>query len=302
MRVHILDLHFQGRPKTIASYLIIGPEGPVLVETGPHSTYAQLITGLAKYGFSPADIAHVLVTHIHLDHAGAAGWLAREGAHIYVHHVGAPHLIDPAKLLTSATRIYGEKMATLWGEVIPIPAKQVTALKDGDKISVSGLTFTALATPGHAYHHHVFQVEDLAFTGDAAGIQLPGHKFVDLPSPPPEFNLELWQQTIELLLDLPVTAIYPTHFGRVDNWKQHLQDLSVLLNSTSEFIRRRLANGLERNEILGQYMETQRQRAQAAGMTDEMIDRYETVTPQYMSVDGIIRYWRKRAASADAKD
>jgi glyoxylase-like metal-dependent hydrolase (beta-lactamase superfamily II) len=298
MKVHILDLHFQGRPNTIASYLVIGPDGPVLVETGPHSTFAELLTGLAKYGFSPADIKHVLVTHIHLDHAGAAGWLAREGAHIYVHHVGAPHLIDPTKLLTSATRIYGEKMDSLWGEVIPIPSGQVTALKDGDKISAGGLTFTAWDTPGHAYHHHVFLIEDLAFTGDAAGIQLPGIQFVDLPSPPPEFNFELWQQTIAHLLTMPVSAIYPTHFGRVDNWKQHLQALRALLKSTSEFIRLRLEAGLERDEILVHYLEAQRSRALTAGMTDEMIDRFETVNPQYMSVDGIIRYWRKRAANA----
>ena len=300
MKVHTLDLNFQGRPNTIASYLVIGPDGPVLVETGPRSTYAELITGLAKHGFSPADIKHVLVTHIHLDHAGAAGWLAREGAHIYVHHVGAPHLIDPSKLLTSAKRIYGEKMDSLWGEVIPIPSRQVTSLKDGEIINAGGLTFTALDTPGHAYHHHVFQIEDLAFTGDAAGIQLPGIQYVDLPSPPPEFNLERWQQTIEQLLAMPVTAIYPTHFGRVDNWKQHLQDLQALLKSTSEFIRLRLQSGLERDEILTQFLEAQRSRALAAGMTDEMIDRYEIVTPQYMSVDGIIRYWRKRSASNGA--
>jgi len=298
MKVHTLDLHFQGRPNTIASYLVIGPEGPVLVETGPHSTFADLKTGLATHGFSVADIKHVLVTHIHLDHAGAAGWLAREGAHIYVHHVGAPHLIDPTKLLTSATRIYGEKMDSLWGEVIPIPSGQVTALKDGDKISAGGLTFAAWDTPGHAYHHHVFLIEELAFTGDAAGIQLPGIQFVDLPSPPPEFNLELWQQTIDRLLTMPVLAIYPTHFGRVDNWKQHLQTLRALLRSTSEFIRLRLEAGLERDEILAHYLEVQRDRALAAGMPDEMIDRYEIVTPQYMSVDGIIRYWRKQAASA----
>jgi glyoxylase-like metal-dependent hydrolase (beta-lactamase superfamily II) len=298
MKVHTLDLHFQGKPNTIASYLVIGPEGPVLVETGPHSTFAELITGLAKHGFSPADIKHVLVTHIHLDHAGAAGWLAREGAKIYVHHVGAPHLIDPTKLLTSATRIYGEKMDSLWGEVIPIPSGQVTALKDGDKISAGGLTFTAWDTPGHAYHHHVFLIEELAFTGDAAGIQLPGIQFVDLPSPPPEFNLELWQQTIDRLLTMPVSAIYPTHFGRVDNWRQHLQALRALLKSTSEFIRLRLEAGLERDEILAHYLEAQRDRALASGMPDEMIDRYEIVTPQYMSVDGIIRYWRKQAANA----
>jgi len=298
MLIHTLDLYFQNLPHTIASYLLIGPEGPVLVETGPRSTLDTLVTGLAHHGFSPRDIRHVLVTHIHLDHAGAAGWLAREGAHIYVHHVGAPHIIDPSKLLASATRIYGDQMDTLWGAVLPVPADQVTPLSDGDEIAINGLVFTALDTPGHASHHHVYRVEDVAFTGDAAGIQIPGVYYVDLPAPPPEFNVELWQATIERLLGLNVNAIFPTHFGRVDNWKQHLRDLSSLLKVNSQMIRDWLAVGLGRDEILLKYLASHQEQAMAAGMTNEIYDQYEAANPHYMSVDGIMRYWRKRAPQA----
>lgn len=298
MRIHTLDLYFQNLPHTIASYLLIGPEGPVLVETGPRSTMASLVAGLAQHGFSPRDIHHVLVTHIHLDHAGASGWLASEGAHIYVHHVGAPHLIDPAKLMASAARIYGDQMDSLWGEVIPVPAEQVTPLSDGDELTLNGLVFRALDTPGHAYHHHVYTVEDVAFTGDAAGIQIPGVYYVDLPAPPPEFNVELWQATIDRLLGLNVKAIFPTHFGRVDNWRQHLRDLSSLLKVNSQMIREWLTAGQERDEILLKYLATHQEQALAAGMTAEIYDQYEAANPHYMSVDGIMRYWRKKVQSA----
>jgi glyoxylase-like metal-dependent hydrolase (beta-lactamase superfamily II) len=149
--IHTLDLNFLDTPHAIAAYLIVGLEGPVLVETGPGSTRENLAARLAEHGYTPADIRHALVTHIHLDHAGAAGWLAQHGAHIYVHQVGAPHLVDPSKLLNSARRIYGDLMDTLWGETLPVPAGRVTALTDGQAIHVAGLTFTALDSPAGEY-------------------------------------------------------------------------------------------------------------------------------------------------------
>ena len=297
MQIHTLDLYFQNIAHTIASYLVIGPGGPVLVETGPGSTLNNLLDRLSEHGYTPADIHHVLVTHIHLDHAGAAGWWAQQGAQVYVHYIGAPHLIDPTKLLSSASRIYGEKMDALWGDMVPAPADRVTALHDGDKVEVSGLTFRAIDTPGHAGHHFVYQLEDLAFTGDAAGIQIPGIPFVDLPAPPPEFNLELWQQTIERLLALPLSAIYPTHFGRLDAWQRQLESLAFLMRSSAEFIRTRMEARLDRNEILDQYLEMYRTRAKAAGLPDELLEQYELANPQHMSVDGIMRYWRKRTGT-----
>jgi glyoxylase-like metal-dependent hydrolase (beta-lactamase superfamily II) len=292
--IHTLDLNFQGRASSIASYLVEGPGGPVLVETGPASTLPTLLAGLAERGYTPADVRHVLVTHIHLDHAGAAGWWAGQGAEVYVHHVGAPHLIDPSKLLASAGRIYGDQMEALWGQVLPAPAERVHAIGDGDCVEVAGLSFLALDTPGHAYHHHVYRLGEIAFTGDAAGIHIPGPAFVDLPAPPPEFNLGLWRATIARLLQGPFTAIYPTHFGRVDGWQAQLAGLAALLEEATEFIRRRMEEGLEREGILAQYLEWHFNRARAAGMPQEVLARYEAANPHYMSVDGIMRYWRKR--------
>lgn len=302
MEIHALDLHFQQQANTIASYLVIGPGGPVLVETGPMSTLDNLQSRLADHGYQPADIQHVLVTHIHLDHAGAAGWWARQGAQIYVHEVGAPHLIDPSRLLRSATRIYGDKMETLWGDVLAAPAEQVTPVTDGQSINVAGLSFRAIDTPGHAFHQHVYQLEDVAFTGDAAGVRIPGIFFVDLPAPPPEFQPELWQKSIKKLLACSFTAIYPTHFGRIDDWRQQLEVLSGLMQVASDFVRVRLNAGIERDQILEDYRAWFNARAQAGGMAAERFDQYEAANPLYMSVDGIIRYWTKKQARDAAGD
>ena len=296
MQIHTLDLHFQNTPETIASYLVIGGEGPALVETGPGSTVGTLVERLSDHGFATQDIRHVLVSHIHLDHAGAAGWWAQQGAQVYVHHVGAPHLIDPSKLLASAGRIYGDQMDSLWGPVLPAPAERVTVVGDGDNINVGDLAFTAIDTPGHAYHHHAYRIENVVFTGDAAGIHIPGPAFVDLPAPPPEFNLELWHKSVDRLLALDVEAIYPTHFGRVGAWREHLEAFQLLLSEATEFIRDRLSQSQTRDQILAEYLAWQRDRAGAAHIDDFLTRRYEVSNPLYMSVDGIIRYWSKRQA------
>lgn len=294
MMIHTLDLHFQQQPQTIASYLVVGPEGPVLIETGPMSTLGTLQRHLAGHGYQPADIKHVLVTHIHLDHAGAAGWWAQQGAQIYVHHVGAPHLMDPSRLLRSATRIYGDMMDALWGGFLSAPVERVTPVEDGQSIQVAGLTFEAIDTPGHAFHHHVYRLDDIAFTGDAAGIRLPGTFLVDLPAPPPEFKLELWQATIDRLLAYDFSAIYPTHFGRLEEWRPQLEVLGGLMQVASEFVAVRLNAGIERDQILDDYRAWFNARAQAAGMSDEAFSQYEAANPLFMSVDGIIRYWTKK--------
>ncbi len=293
MNIHTLDLNFQGRPQTIASYLLVAAGGPVLVETGPGSTFEILKQQLAAHGFSPGDIGHVLVTHIHLDHAGAAGLLAQQGAQLYVHHVGAPHLIDPSRLVSSAGRIYGHKMDTLWGQIVPAPPERVTAVYDGDIIEVEGLRFQALDTPGHAGHHHVFVLDDLAFTGDALGVRLPKTGFIDIPAPPPEFNLETWRQTLARLRGCNFKAIYPTHYGRVDDWRAHLEIFSGLLEETAVFVREQLEAGAGRDEILRHYRRWEWARAQQVHLPESDFNRYDVVNPFYMSVDGIIRYWQK---------
>lgn len=298
MEVHVLDLQFQGLPQTIAAYLVEGPEGFLLVESGPTTTLPELQRLLTEHGLSPADIKHLLVTHIHLDHAGAAGWWAQQGTKVYVHHVGAPHLIDPGKLLSSATRIYGDQMDVLWGEVLPAPAENIISLHDGDTVEAAGLTFTALDTPGHAYHHHVYRLDNIAFTGDAAGIRLPASSLVDLPAPPPEFNLPLWQQTLDRIEAESFAVIYPTHFGPVTNVAFQLSELRQRLQEAPDFVRQRLEEGTDRDELVAQYVAWNRQRAAEHGLSAEFYRQYEMANPLYMSVDGMIRYWRKQGVGA----
>ena len=299
MKLHILDTHFQGMAQVTAVYLLVGPEGPVLVEAGPGSTRLTILDALAAHGYQPTDIRHVLLTHIHLDHAGAAGWWAQQGAQLYVHHVGAPHLIDPGKLIASATRIYGDRMDTLWGEMLPAPADKVTALYDGDVVQAGGLTFTALDTPGHAYHHHTYRVRDyregeIAFTGDAAGVNLPSINLVDLPAPPPEFHMETWLATLERLEAAGLKAIYPTHFGRIDDVHGHLVALRGLMIDAVAFVAARRHAGVEREALLAEYIAWNRERARTSHLSAGAIDRYEAANPLFMSVDGILRYLRKK--------
>ena len=293
-KLHTIDLHFQGVAHGIASYIIETNDGLVMIETGPESSRQNGIDGLTSLGFEPSDVKHVLLTHIHFDHAGAAGWWAQQGAHVYVHYFGAKHIIDPSKLIASATRIYGDQMDTLWGDILPAPAENVTELHDQDVIEVGGLKIIAHETPGHARHHHVFQLGDIAFTGDAAGIKLPNYELLDLPAPPPEFDLEVWQATVDKLLAFNFRAIYPTHFGENTAVSTHLNGIKTLINESANFVKERMDAGQGRDEILADYETWNRDRALASGLSNEAIDKFLLVNPLYMSVDGIMRYWRKR--------
>ncbi len=300
MRIHTLDLDFEGTPQTIASYLVRGGDGPVLVETGPASTLPTLVARLAGHGVRPEEVRHVLVTHIHLDHAGAAGWWARQGATVYVHPRGAPHLIDPSRLLSSAERIYGDRMESLWGEVLPAPAQRVVAVADGERIAAAGLEFVALDTPGHARHHHVYRLGEVAFTGDAAGIRLPGNRWVDLPAPPPEFDLEAWQATLERLRAGRFETIYPTHFGPTTAVDEQLSALARRLEEAAGLVKAMLDEGIARPAMVERFSGWVAERAIAAGVSPDVLRAYEVANPRHMSVDGIARYWRHRLEAEGA--
>lgn len=301
MQIETLDLDFGKTPRTIASFLVTGPEGPVLVETGPASTLPTLLGRLEEHGLRPKDVRHVLVTHIHLDHAGAAGWWARQGATVYVHSVGAPHLIDPSRLLISAGRIYGERMDELWGNTEPAPAERVVPIDDGAVVSAGGLEFRAIDSPGHAGHHHVFRLGDVAFAGDAAGIHLGEERWIDVPAPPPEFNLELWKGTLDRLRREKFHEIYRTHFGPTTGVNEQLDRFEAVLDDAVRLVRELLDQGLERDAILERYVHSMRERAAAEGVDEEEARAFELANPRFMSVDGIIRYWKRRERDGGAR-
>lgn len=290
MRIEILDLGFQGTPQVIASYLLEGPAGNVLVETGPGSTLPALLAGLERLGLAPGDVGDVLVSHIHLDHAGAAGWWAQQGARVHVHPRGAPHLIDPSKLLASAGRIYGDRMETLWGEVLPAPADRVVAVEDGATLEVGGLRIEAHDTPGHARHHLVYALEEVVFTGDAAGIQLPGNDWIDLPAPPPEFDLEEWLRTLERIRDLGAQTIYRTHFGPSNDVDTELSHFAEVLAEVTQWVLEMRQAGLDREVMIDDFTARIRRLAANTGLDSRQFEAYEIVNPRSMSVDGIARY------------
>ncbi|MBI3762725.1 MAG: MBL fold metallo-hydrolase [Chloroflexi bacterium] len=298
--IHTLDLRFQDSPEAIAAFLVVGPGGPVLVETGPGSTLPTLERELARFGFTPADIQHVLVTHIHLDHAGASGWWAQHGAQVYVHQVGAPHLVDPSKLLASAQRIYGDLMQPLWGEFLAAPPDHIHALHDGDVVEAAGLKFTALDTPGHARHHMVYRLDDIAFTGDLAGIRLGGRPHLRLPTPPPEFDVEEWRVSLKRVRAEKFARLYLTHFGPVDDVEAHWQSVESLVGEYANFVRQELERGAGRDEIVARFSEREERRLDADGLDAEARARYASVGPYGMAVDGLIRYWKKTSPPSPA--
>lgn len=295
MTVETLDLRFQGTPHVIAAFLLRGPEGPVLIETGPSSTLPRLLSELGRLGVDPDEVRDVLVTHIHLDHAGAAGWWAHRGARVHVHPQGAPHLIDPSKLVASATRIYGARMDALWGEIPAAPAGNVVVIRDGEILEVGGLRIEVVESPGHARHHHVYRLGDVAFTGDAAGIRLPEVDWIDLPAPPPEFDLEAWHETIARLRALKLRRLYRTHFdaspGDADAELRRFDDL---LTRGADLVRRALDEGLGREAMVARFSTDMRALAGDVGLDAALLGAYELANPRTMSVDGIARYWSRR--------
>jgi glyoxylase-like metal-dependent hydrolase (beta-lactamase superfamily II) len=274
-----------------------GPSGWALVECGPPSTLDVLLRRVAELGASPRDIHHLMVTHVHLDHAGAAGWWATQGTQVHVHHLGAPHLVDPSRLLASAERIYGDRMESLWGRVLAAPADHVVPASDGDHVDAAGLRFEALDMPGHARHHLVWALGKVAFTGDAAGVRLPDVPLVDLPAPPPEFDREAWYASIARLSQRHFRSLYPTHFGRVADVAAHLRELETLIAEASGFVHGMLAAGADRDLMQSEYQAWSMDRLRAAGAGPDQLRRYELANPFEMSVDGLVRYWRKRAAA-----
>lgn len=293
-----IDHHFLGQPGVIASYLLADGDELALIETGPSTTTDALLAGVRAAGFQPERISKLLLTHIHLDHAGAAGSLVRRfpNAQVYVHPVGAPHLTDPEKLLRSAARIYGDEMERLWGEVLPVPEERLSVLEDGAEVRAGGRTLRALDTPGHAWHHLAFHDAETGalFTGDVAGVRLGGAAYVRPPTPPPELDLEAWQESVRRIRELRPRRLYLTHFGGYDDADRHLDELLARLFFWGGWIGARLAVGTEPTALVEEVREMGNREIRDATGSDALARPYEMATNYRMSVDGFARYFRKR--------
>ena len=273
----LIDCMHLGRDRVIGAYEVDG----LVVDPGPASTVDTLLAGLGD-----VELRALLLTHIHLDHAGATGVLVRRFPHlrVYVHEVGAPHLADPEKLLRSAEKLYGDDMDRLWGEVAPVPEENLVALSGGE--TAEG--FRVEHAPGHASHHVIYLREDTgeAFTGDVAGVRIPPSEFTAPPTPPPDVDLEAWERSLRVLESWEPEALCLTHFGRVDAPAGHLA---------------RLREGMARNGELarahGEEAFVEALRADALSGTGDLdtAERFFQAAPPDQLYLGLERYWRKKA-------
>ena len=279
----MIDLHHNGRERSVACYLLDTDDGPALFDCGPTTTIPALKRGLEEHGLGLTDLRHLLLSHIHLDHAGAAGVLVREHPSLQVHvsEIGAPHLVEPERLERSARRLYGDTFDTLWGELAPVPRENIHVV--GERV----VGLTCIPTPGHASHHVCYLDRDgTLYAGDAAGVRIPPGRVVLPPTPPPEFDLEAWQNTLEELERRDPQRLALIHFGMADNAQRHLAELSLEMYDWADFVR----GGATEEEFVAYVHEE---------LTDagERIDDWDGAMPLWQSYRGLKR-WADLSAAA----
>ena len=281
-----IDLHHQA-PGIVGSYLLETNDGPALFDCGPTTCIPYLKAGLAERGLDLTDIRHLLLSHIHLDHAGAAGVLVRQNPWLQVHvsEVGAPHIVDPSKLEASARRLYGIAFDALWGELAPVPEENVHVV--GNRI----LGLDCFPTPGHASHHVSYlDADGTLYAGDAAGVRLTSAQFVMPPCPPPEFDLEAWERSIRDIEERVPGRLALIHFGTFDDVEAHLSSLREILHSWCG----RIEDGMDEPAFIAAA------RFDVSQIDPELADDYDRAAPYWHHYQGIARYWKKRREAAAA--
>ena len=287
MEPALLDLRHLGRERVIGSYLLPGDE-PALVDCGPASCADALRDALAGHGLRVGDLRHLLLTHIHLDHAGAAGTLVREhpGLTVHVSEIGAPHLVDPGRLERSARRLYGDDFDRLWGELLPVPEENVRVV--GERV----LGLDVFPTPGHASHHVSFvDGEGSCFAGDAAGVRIAPARFLAPVAPPPDIDVEAWERTLDALDERRAARLFLPHFGVVADPGMHLAQMRERLRTWAGRVR----DGASEEEFVRAAEEELR-----AGADPETAEAYQQAGPFWQSYAGLRRYWDKRGETAAA--
>ena len=272
-----LDLRHLGRPQVIGCYLVETDDGPALFDCGPATCVPELTRRLEEHGLELRDLRHLLLSHIHLDHAGAAGTLVRDhpGLQVHVSEIGAPHLVDPGRLERSARRLYGDEFERLWGELVPIPEANVHAV--GSEV----LGLECFPAPGHASHHVCYLDGDgILYAGDATGVRIQPAQAVLPPTPPPEFDLEAWRSTLDEIERRGPERLALIHFGVADDPEEHIADLRARLERWTDWV----GEGMSEAEFASAA-------AQDLGVDPEA---YERAMPFWQSYAGLARYWEKR--------
>jgi glyoxylase-like metal-dependent hydrolase (beta-lactamase superfamily II) len=277
----LVDLHFGGREHSVGVYLLETPDGLALQDCGPASTLPRLAAGLREYGVELADVRHLLLSHIHLDHAGAAGSLVQQHPHltVWVSEVGAPHLLDPSRLERSARRLYGVLFDRLWGELLPVPEANVR-IAAGDVLG-----WEAFPTVGHASHHVSYFRDGTLLAGDAAGVRIAPSPYVLPVSPPPDIDVEAWHATVAEIRKREPEQLALVHFGIHADPNAHLDRLEAELDRWAA----RVHSGMDADQFV----------AAARSDVAAEADLYDRVAPFVQSWFGLRRYWDKRL-EADA--
>lgn len=298
--VRYLDLNYLGTDRLIACAVLEAPEGLLLVDPGPTSALDNLKAALHEAGASLADVRALLLTHIHLDHAGAAGTIAAEAPHVqvYVHRIGAPHLVDPSRLLASARRLYGELMEPLWGAVLPVPERQIVALEGDETIRPGGRVLEVAYTPGHAVHHVSFFDPDtgMAFVGDTAGMQITGTRCVLPAAPPPDIQVEAWHESLERIARWQPRRLFVTHFGPSDDPEAHLTQMARRLDAMAEAVRHSLDTEGDNAQRAEAFHEQVMAELRECLQDEALALRYEQFDQPRASWFGLARYWRRKLA------
>ena len=298
-----VDLEFLGFPQIIATGVLHGPGGVALVDPGPSTTLATLERALGRKGIALADVTAIVLTHIHLDHAGATGTLVRRipKALVYVHERGARHLVDPSRLLESANRLYGADMDRLWGEFLAVPAANVRALAGGETIEAGGRTLEVAYTPGHASHHvsYLDRSGGVAFTGDTAGIRRGSGAYVMPPTPPPDIDLETWDASLDRLREWDADTLFATHFGPWQGLRAHLEELRERLADWGR--RSRALVGREDLDEGARAAAFEREIVEdlARHMPADEVEFYQRAGRIDYSWQGLARYWRKKTSTTE---
>ena len=291
-----IDLQFQGRSRAIATAVVHDAGGVALVDPGPTSCLPVLTAGLEQRGIRMADVRELLLTHIHLDHAGAAGTLVRAHPHmrVFVHTKGAPHMADPAKLLASATRLYGDDMDRLWGRFEAVPAANLVVLEGGERIDAAGRSFEVAYTPGHASHHVSYfdRSSGVAFVGDTGGVCVDGG-WVLPPTPPPDIDLDAWRVSIDRIEAWSPQTLFLTHFAQAPSVRPHLRALLENLERTAEWVRESLAGEETDDERAARFAAWLRRELRLQ-MSEAQLESYPVAAPFEQLWLGLARYWRKK--------
>ncbi len=291
--IHILDTLHLDRPGIIAAIALETNDGIALFDTGPDSTFEQISAAMHAAGFAPNDVRQVFLSHIHLDHAGAAWRFAEAGAAIHVHPRGVKHLLDPSRLMESATRIFGDEIPRLWGEMRPISPEQVQPTNDGLTIQAGEFEVHSVATPGHAAHHNVYHWEENLFGGDVAGVRL-GHGPPVPPFVPPELQVEEWLGSIERMRSLGAGRLYLPHFGLVEgDLEAHFDALAERVQRWANWFHEQLREGRSEAEMVADFARYEAEDILTAGAPSERLADYEQADPSFMAVTASIRYWQK---------